>query len=171
MVIALPAIVDCIRDCKTKKSKVILLSPVGKTYNQQFAYKLANDKKYNHLIIICGHYEGFDERLVHYVDEIISIGDYILTGGEVAAMIIVDSTTRLVKNVINEQSLKSESFNNDLLDYPVYTKPHNFEGHKVPDILLSGNHQKIDEYRKAQQILKTKKYRKDLYKKYIKKQK
>ena len=171
MVIALPAIVDCIREQKTKKSKVILLSAIGKTYSQQIASKLVSDKKHDHLIIICGHYEGFDERLVNYVDEIISLGDYILTGGELGAMIIVDSCSRLVKNVINATSLKSESFNNNLLDYPVYTKPYDFEGHKVPEILLSGNHSKIDEYRKAQQILKTKKYRKDLYKKYLKQQK
>ena len=168
MVIALPAIVDCIRQYKTKNSKVVLLSAIGKTYNQQLASKLANDKKYKHLILVCGHYEGFDERILHYVDEIISIGDYILTGGEIPAMIIIDSCARLVKNVINSTSLASESFNNNLLDYPVYTKPIKFEKYKVPDILLSGNHKKIDEYRKTQQILKTQKYRKDLYKKYLK---
>ena len=168
MVIALPAIVDCIRKYKTKNSKVILLSAIGKTYNQQMAQKLVKDKKHQHLILVCGHYEGFDERIIHYVDEIISIGDYILTGGEIPAMIIVDSCARLVKNVISAESLASESFNNNLLDYPAYTKPLKFEKYKVPDILLSGNHKKIAEYRKEQQIKKTKKYRPDLYKKYLK---
>ena len=144
---------------KTKDSHVILLSPEGVTYKQSVASRL---KEYKHLIIICGHYEGFDERIKTLVDEIISIGDYILTGGEIAAMAIVDSVVRLIPGVINEESLVSESFNNNLLDYPQYTKPAEYRGLKVPDVLLSGNHQKIREYRLQEQIKKTKDLRPDL---------
>lgn len=144
---------------KTKDSHVILLSPEGVTYKQSVASRL---KEYKHLIIICGHYEGFDERIKTLVDEIISIGDYILTGGEIAAMAIVDSVVRLIPGVINEESLVSESFNNNLLDYPQYTKPAEYRGLKVPDVLLSGNHQKIREYRALEQIKKTKGLRPDL---------
>ena len=144
---------------KTKDSHVILLSPEGVTYKQSVASRL---KEYKHLIIICGHYEGFDERIKTLVDEIISIGDYILTGGEIAAMAIVDSVVRLIPSVINEESLVSESFNNNLLDYPQYTKPAEYRGLKVPDVLLSGNHQKIREYRLQEQIKKTKDLRPDL---------
>lgn len=144
---------------KTKDSHVILLSPEGVTYKQSVASRL---KEYKHLIIICGHYEGFDERIKTLVDEIISIGDYILTGGEIAAMAIVDSVVRLIPGVINEESLVSESFNNNLLDYPQYTKPAEYRGLKVPDVLLSGNHQKIREYRALEQIKKTKDLRPDL---------
>lgn len=144
---------------KTKDSHVILLSPEGVTYKQSVASRL---KEYKHLIIICGHYEGFDERIKTLVDEIISIGDYILTGGEIAAMAIVDSVVRLIPSVINEESLVSESFNNNLLDYPQYTKPAEYRGLKVPDVLLSGNHQKIREYRALEQIKKTKDLRPDL---------
>lgn len=144
---------------KTKDSHIILLSPEGVTYKQSVASRL---KEYKHLIIICGHYEGFDERIKTLVDEIISIGDYILTGGEIAAMAIVDSVVRLIPGVINEESLVSESFNNNLLDYPQYTKPAEYRGLKVPDVLLSGNHQKIREYRALEQIKKTKDLRPDL---------
>lgn len=144
---------------KTKDSHIILLSPEGVTYKQSVASRL---KEYKHLIIICGHYEGFDERIKTLVDEIISIGDYILTGGEIAAMAIVDSVVRLIPSVINEESLVSESFNNNLLDYPQYTKPAEYRGLKVPDVLLSGNHQKIREYRALEQIKKTKDLRPDL---------
>ena len=144
---------------KTKDSHVILLSPEGVTYKQSVASRL---KEYKHLIIICGHYEGFDERIKTLVDEIISIGDYILTGGEIAAMAIVDSVVRLIPGVINKESLVSESFNNNLLDYPQYTKPAEYRGLKVPDVLLSGNHQKIREYRALEQIKKTKDLRPDL---------
>lgn len=144
---------------KTKDSHVILLSPEGVTYKQSVASRL---KEYKHLIIIGGHYEGFDERIKTLVDEIISIGDYILTGGEIAAMAIVDSVVRLIPGVINKESLVSESFNNNLLDYPQYTKPAEYRGLKVPDVLLSGNHQKIREYRALEQIKKTKDLRPDL---------
>lgn len=160
MVISLPPIVAAIRKYKTKNSYIILLSPQGKIFNQSKANKLASNKK--DLIIICGHYEGFDARIINFVDEVISIGNYILTGGETAAMVLVDSITRLVKNVINKKSLKTESLSNNLLDYDNYTKPNNFEGYLIPKVLFSGNHNKIAEFRKKNQILKTKKYRPDL---------
>ena len=145
---------------KEKDSHIILLSPEGSTYNQKKALEL---KKYKHIIIICGHYEGFDERIKSQVDEIISIGDYILTGGEIAAMAITDSIIRLIPGVINENSLLTESFNNNLLDYPQYTKPAEYRGLKVPDILLSGNHELINEFRKKEKIKKTKELRPDLW--------
>ncbi|MDR1991760.1 MAG: tRNA (guanosine(37)-N1)-methyltransferase TrmD [Mycoplasmataceae bacterium] len=165
MIIALPTIVEAIKKYRTPKSKVILLSPQGQTYSQAKAEALS---KKQHLILIAGHYEGFDERLINYVDEVISIGDYILMGGEIPTMIIIESVIRLLYQAINKESLHCESFENNLLDYPVYTKPINFEGYKVPNVLLSGNHALIENYRKEQRIKKTKKYRKDLYQKYLK---
>ena len=119
-------------------------------------------KVFKHLIIICGHYEGFDDRIRLLADLEISIGDYILTGGEIAAMAITDSITRLLDGVISKGSLESESFNDNLLDYPVYTKPRDFRGIKVPDILVNGDHKKIDEYRKSEQLRITKEKRNDL---------
>lgn len=159
MVLMLQPIVDCLKSVQTKDSHVILLSAQGKKYNQTKAKQLL---KYKHLILIAGHYEGFDERIIHYVDEVISIGDYVLTGGEIPAMAISDSIIRLIDGVITKGSLDSESFNDNLLDYPIYTKPVEFDGHKVPKILLSGNHQKINEYRNIQKLKKTQKLRKDL---------
>ncbi|MDE7434187.1 MAG: tRNA (guanosine(37)-N1)-methyltransferase TrmD, partial [Mycoplasmoidaceae bacterium] len=153
MVLMLQPIVDCIRAYKKKDSHVVLLSPQGKQYKQTKAKQLL---KYKHLILIAGHYEGFDERITHYIDEIISIGDYVLTGGEIPAMAIADSVIRLIDGVISKGSLDSESFTSNLLDYPIYTRPTNFEGHKVPEILLSGNHEKIDKYRYEQKLKKTK---------------
>ena len=135
------------------------LLQLGVTYNQKLAKELTNFK---HLIIICGHYEGFDDRIRTLVDLEISIGDYVLTGGELASMVITDSVTRLIDGVITDTSLEDESFNNNLLDYPVYTKPRDFRGMKVPDVLLSGDHKKIDEYRRSEQIRLTKEKRKDL---------
>lgn len=168
MVIGLPSIISCLKEIKTKKSWVVLLSPQGQLFNQTKAHELIHKKSIDHIILICGRYEGFDERILHYVDEFISIGDYVLNGGEVPAMVIMEACIRLLPGVIKDHSLTSESFNNYLLDYPVYTKPDNFEGHLVPEILKSGNHQAIAAYRLKQQIAKTKKLRPDLYKKYIK---
>lgn len=168
MVIALPSIVACLKKIRTRKSHVILLSPQGKTFNQQMAQTLVNSKKYDHIILICGRYEGFDERILYYVDEVISIGDYVLNGGEVPSMVLLEACIRLIPQVINDESLKNESFTNYLLDYPCYTKPDVFENHPIPTILKSGNHQAIDQYRLKKQIEKTKKLRPDLYKKYIK---
>ena len=159
MLLRCEPIFECIDDIRTEDSKIILLSPEGKTYNQGVAKELSLCK---HLIIICGHYEGFDERIKTLADEIISIGDYILTGGELAAASIVDSVVRLLPGVINEESLLSESFSDGLLDYPVYTKPAEYRGMKVPDILLSGNHAKIDEWRENMRKEQTKNNRPDI---------
>ena len=161
MLIRCEPIFECLDHLKTKDSHVILLAPEGATYKQKKAQEL---NKYKHLILICGHYEGFDERIKTIVDEIISVGDFVLTGGEIPACAIVDSVVRLLPGVINSDSLESESFTNNLLDYPQYTKPSEYRGLKVPDILISGNHQKIAEYRHNEQLAKTKKLRPDLLK-------
>ena len=159
MVLMCQPIFDCIEEIKTNNSLVIMMTPDGITYNQKLARKLTST---NHLIILCGHYEGFDERIKSIVDMEVSIGDFILTGGEIPAMAIADSITRLLDGVINEDSLASESFEDDLLDYPVYTKPSNFRGMLVPEVLLSGNHQKIAEWRTNARIEKTKIKRSDI---------
>lgn len=159
MVLTCQPIFDCVESIKTDDSYVILLTPTGVTYNQKLAKELT---KFKHLIIICGHYEGFDDRIRTLVDLEISIGDYVLTGGELASMVVADSVTRLIDGVITDTSLEDESFNNNLLDYPVYTKPRNFRGMKVPDVLLSGDHKKIEEYRKKEQLRLTNEKRKDL---------
>ena len=159
MVLACQPIFDCINSLKTSDSLVIMMTPSGKVYNQQIAYELSQKK---HLIILCGHYEGFDERIRSICDMEISIGDYVLTGGELPSMILVDSIVRLLPGVIDEESSLNESFNNNLLDYPVYTKPRVYNGMEVPEILLSGNHAKINEYRYQEQIRKTRENRPDL---------
>ena len=164
MVLMLDPIVETIRQKELLNTRKIILSPRGKTLNQE----MLNDLKLNdHITLICGHYEGFDERITNYIDEEISIGDYILTGGELPALVIIDSITRLLDNTINKESLDCESFNNNLLDYPVYTKPFDYEGYKVPEVLLSGNHNEIKKFRQTKQEEITKNYRPDLYKKYI----
>ncbi len=150
----------CLDEINKDDAFVILLSPDGDTFNQNLAKNLSLNVK--HLIIICGHYEGFDERIKILADQIISIGDFVLTGGEVPAMAITDAITRLIPGVINNESLESESFSNNMLDYPNYTKPQEYRGLKVPDILLSGNHQKIKEYRDIQRLNVTKNKRPDL---------
>ena len=150
MVLSIQPIYDCINDIKTDDSYIILTSPRGKRYNQSKAIDLSQKK---HIIIICGHYEGVDERVNELCDDIISIGDFVLTGGEIPAMAITDSVVRLIDGVISKESLDSESFNGNLLDFPVYTKPYDFMGMKVPDVLISGDHKKIDEYRKSQRLL------------------
>ena len=162
MVLMPQPIFDAVDDLKTEDSKVILLTPQGKTYNQSIAYDLTSEK---HLIIICGHYEGFDERIRTLADIELSIGDYVLTGGELASMVITDSVVRLLDGVINKDSHIYDSFHNNLLDYPVYTKPANFRGMLVPDVLLSGHHENINTWRKQEQIKRTKERRPDLLEK------
>lgn len=163
MVLMCQPIFDCVESLKTKESKVILLTPSGIPYKQKQAYDLSKEK---HLIIICGHYEGFDERITTLADYQISIGDYVLTGGEIPAMVLVDSITRLIPGVINERSHLGDSFSqNYLLDYPTYTKPRVYKGMEVPEVLLSGDHQKIDEYRVQESLRKTEQLRPDLLKK------
>ena len=124
-----------------------------------------NLAKKDHLILISGHYEGVDERLKNYIDEEISIGDYVLTGGELPCLVVTDAVTRLLPGVINEESLKEESFNEPLLEYPQYTEPYDFEGHTVPDILYCGNHEAIAKYRRREALKITKEYRPDLFNK------
>ena len=159
MVLMPQPIFDCVESIKTPDSKVILMTPQGIKYNQKIAYDLKNEK---HLIIICGHYEGFDERIRSLADMEISIGDFVLTGGEIPAMAISDSIIRLIDGVILKESSDNDSFNNNLLDYPVYTHPADFRGMKVPDVLLSGDHEKINKYRQEEQIKRTSERRPDL---------
>ncbi len=159
MVLMCQPIFDCIESIRTPDSLVIMLTPEGEVFNQKIATDLSKEK---HLILLCGHYEGFDERIKSICDKFISIGDFILTGGELPSMIISDAIIRLLDGVIDKESLESESFNNNLLDYPTYTKPREYKGMKVPDVLLSGDHAKIKEYRLAEQIKKTTELRKDL---------
>lgn len=159
MVLRVEPIFETIDKIKTEDSYIIIMDPTGSKYSQTKARELKNKK---HIIIICGHYEGFDERIKTLADEIISVGDYILTGGEIPAMIVTDSVVRLLDGVINKESLENESFNDNLLDYPTYTKPYEYRNMKVPDILISGNHQKIEQYRQEERIRVTREKRNDL---------
>ena len=159
MIMMCEPVFNAVESIRTKDSHVILLTPRGKTYNEKKAYELKEKK---HLIIICGHYEGFDERIYTLADELVSIGDFILTGGELPSMMITDSVVRLIDGVITSTSLDFESFNDNLLDYPVYTKPRNFRGMEVPEILVNGNHKLINEYRESERRRITKEYRDDL---------
>lgn len=154
MVLMCQPIFDCIEKIKTDDSLVVMLTPDGVKYNQGMAKEFS---KIKHLILLCGHYEGFDERIKTIVDMQVSIGDFVLTGGELPTMVISDSVIRLIEGVINKDSLISESFEDDLFDYPVYTKPQNFRGLLVPDVLVSGNHAKIEEWRRNKRIEKSNK--------------
>ena len=167
MVIRADVVYDCYKSIKEENAKVIYLSPQGRTLNQEKVEELSKEK---HLILLCGHYEGIDQRVIDkIVDEEISIGDYCLTGGEIPAMVLIDSVSRYIKGVINEESIKEETFANGLLEYPQYTRPEVFEGEQVPEVLLSGNHKNIQDWRKMQSENITKKKRQDLFEKYISK--
>ena len=145
---------------KKENAKVIYMSPQGKKLDQKKVLELSKE---NHLIILCGHYEGIDQRVLDkIVDEEISIGDYVLTGGELPAMVLIDSVSRYVEGVLKKDSIKEESFSENLLEYPQYTRPEVFEGEKVPDVLLSGNHKEIEKWRKEKSLEITKKKRPDL---------
>lgn len=147
---------------KNKKTKIILMTPQGQRFDQKISQKLS---KNDHLVFICGRYEGYDERIRSLVDEEISIGDYVLTGGEIPAMAVIDATVRLIPGVVGkEDSLGEESFSTNLLEYPQYTRPFEYKGMKVPEVLISGNHENISNWRKEQSITKTKKRRPDLLK-------
>lgn len=161
MIIELQPVLDCLRSISGwETAHKILTTPVAKTYNQERASYLS---KKEHIIIICGHYEGIDSRILNYIDEVISIGDYILTGGELAAMVIFDSIVRLIPNVLgNSESVLEESFSSCLLEFPQYTRPVTFEGMEVPSVLISGNHENIRKWRRLKSLEVTKKYRPDL---------
>ncbi len=162
MVLMPQPIFDAVEDLKKDSSKVILMTPQGKPYKQSIAYDLSEEK---HLILICGHYEGFDERIRSLADLEISIGDYVLTGGELASMVITDSVVRLIDGVIEKESHLQDSFNNNLLDYPVYTRPEDFRGMKVPEVLLSGHHANIKKFREEESLKRTRDRRPDLLEK------
>ncbi len=163
MVMKCQPVLDALDSVKTDSSWTVMMNPVGETYTQKKAHELSQK---DHLILLCGHYEGMDARINKHVDECVSIGDYVLTGGELAAMVIIDSVTRLLKGSIRQESYEDESYETGLLEYPQYTQPADYKGDKVPEVLTSGNHAKINEWRKTQALLITKKYRPDLFEKY-----
>lgn len=162
MVMKADVVYDAYEHIKDEKAKVIFLSPQGKTLNQNKVKELATEE---HIILLCGHYEGIDQRVIdEIVDEEISIGDYVLTGGELPAMVLIDSVSRYVEGVLSKDSIKEESFTNNLLEYPQYTRPEIFHGIKVPEVLLSGHHEKIKKWREEQSLKNTLQKRPNLLK-------
>lgn len=159
MIMRCPPVLEALDSVRNEDSHVILLAPAGETYSQKKAHLYA---EMEHLIIICGHYEGIDARVYNHVDELVSIGDYVITGGELAAEVITDSIVRLLKGTIRENSTVEESYENDLLEYPQYTRPVEYRGERVPEILLSGNHEKIRLWRLEQSLRLTMEKRPDL---------
>ena len=163
MLMSVQPIFDAVKSVQKENSYIVLPSPTGKTLNVGIAKELS---KKEHLIFICGHYEGIDERVKEiFKPEEISIGDYVLTGGELSTMVIVDCISRFVDGVISSESLDEESFSKGMLEYPQYTRPADFMGYKVPEVLISGNHGEVEKWRKTQSEEKTKKIRPDLLKK------
>ena len=153
MLIKPDVVYDAYKSIKSEKSKVIYLSPQGKTLCQSKVEKLAKEE---HLILLCGHYEGIDQRVIDkIVDEEISIGDYVLTGGEIPAMVLIDSVSRYIDGVLAQESISEESFSSGLLEYPQYTRPETFEGIKVPEVLQSGHHENINKWRRKEAIKTT----------------
>lgn len=163
MVLKVDVVHSAIMANKSNNSKVIMMTPQGEVYNQKKAYELS---KLDEIMIVCGHYEGFDERIRSYVDLELSIGDFVLTGGEIASMAISDSIIRLLDNAINTESHLDDSFSNGLLEYPQYTRPVEYDSMKVPEVLLSGNHKEINRFRKKESLRRTYLRRKDLLDKY-----
>lgn len=159
MVLMCQPLLDCLKTVVDKDSLVILMSPQGQTFSQQMAVDLSAQK---HIVIICGHYEGFDERIRDYCDMEISIGDYVLTGGELSSMVVTDAITRLLHGAIREESHEDDSFSNGLLEYPQYTHPAVYDGNEVPAVLLSGHHEKIRQWRLKQSLKRTLLRRPDL---------
>lgn len=156
-------ILDALKSVKKTSSYTILMSPTGRTFNQKIAHEFAS---LDHLIIICGHYEGVDSRVNDYIDECVSIGDYILTGGELGSMVISDAIIRLIDGAISSESIIEESFENGLLEYPQFTEPFDYDGKEVPSILYSGNHEAIAKWRQKESLKLTKALRPDLFNKY-----
>lgn len=163
MVLAVDVVHRAIKDNCSKDSHIVLMTPQGRCYKQEVAFELSKKKE---LILICGHYEGFDERIRSYVDDEISIGDYVLTGGELPAMVISDSVIRLLDHAIKKESYEEDSFSMGLLEYPQYTRPIEYDGKVVPDILLSGNHKEIKRFRTKESLKKTYLRRPDLLENY-----
>lgn len=166
MILMCEPIYNAIEALKTPDTTVIMMTPQGVPYKQKLAEKL---KDLKHIILLCGHYEGFDERIREIVDLEISLGDFVLTGGEIPAMAIIDSIVRLIPGVIERDSALYDSFSNSLLEYPQYTRPAEFRGMKVPEVLLSGHHENIKKWREAQALERTRKRRPDLYKEAMRK--
>lgn len=160
MVLMCQPIIDCLKTLVTSDSLVILMSPQGQTLKQSVSQQLSLSQ---HLIFICGHYEGFDERIRDYVDLELSIGDYVLTGGELASMVVCDSIIRLLEGTIKEASHIDDSFSDGLLEYPQYTRPYEYDGNVVPEVLMSGHHENIRKWRLKQSLLKTYRKRPDLF--------
>lgn len=163
MIMKCQPVLDSLDSIRKENSHVVLFAANGKQYNQSIARKYA---KLDHLILLCGHYEGIDARIENHVDEVISIGDYVLTGGELASMVVADSVIRLLNGVIQEESINEESYENGLLEYPQYTKPQDYKGEKIPEVLASGDHEKIRKWRRTQSLVKTREKRKDLFEQY-----
>lgn len=165
MVMRVDVVAEAIRAVRGPTSHVVLLSPEGKPFVQSDAESLC---RRDHVILVCGHYEGIDARIHHVVDEVLSLGDFVLTGGEIAAMAVVDAVARLLPDVLgNEASAQDESFSDGLLEYPQYTRPETWEGHAVPSVLLSGHHQRISDWRRAEAASRTRKSRPDLWRAYL----
>ncbi len=161
MLLMCQPILDCLKTITTPESLVVLMSPQGRTLKQSYSKELSKQK---HIIIICGHYEGFDERIRDYVDVELSIGDFILTGGELASMVVCDSVIRLLDGAIRDTSHEDDSFSEGLLEYPQYTRPYEYDGNVVPDVLMNGHHENIRRWRLEQSLLKTYRKRPDLLK-------
>ncbi|GAB4431279.1 MAG: tRNA (guanosine(37)-N1)-methyltransferase TrmD [bacterium] len=164
MVMKIEPVYDCIKAVEEKRGVgyKVLFTPRGKKFTQSIAQEWSRKE---HLILICGRYEGVDERIYNFIEADLSIGDYILMGGEAAALVVVEAVTRLIKGVVGkEDSVREETFSNGLLEYPQYTRPYDFLGYKVPEVLLSGDHKKIEEWRRSQAIMVTKERRPDLIK-------
>ena len=160
MVMMPDVVYEAYKSLNSKDAKVIYMSPQGQKLNQKKVVELSKEK---HIILLCGHYEGIDQRVIdEIVDEEISIGDYVLTGGELPAMIVIDSVSRYIEGVLKDDSTKEESFSEGLLEYPQYTRPEVFNGKQVPEVLLSGHHENIDKWRREQSLKNTKKKRPDL---------
>lgn len=162
LVLMVQPLADAIKALRTERCRVIMITPEGKPFVQEKAREMAFSEEYDHYILICGHYEGFDGRIDHYIDEKISIGDYILTGGEIPAMAITDAIVRLLPGVIRKSSSNDESFEDGLLECPQYTMPEVYDGYRVPEILLSGHHAKIRRWRLKESLRRTKNERPDL---------
>ena len=163
MVMRCQPVLDALRACNNKE-RTVILSPAGKPYTQKKAHELSSA---GHLVLICGHYEGMDARIYPHADEQISIGDYVLTGGEIAAQVIIDSIARLLPGSLRDESTQEESFENGLLEYPQYTQPAVYEGEAVPDVLRSGDHEKIRKWRLQQSLLLTRRMRPDLFEAHV----